>query len=337
MARSRARDIGERGIIDLIWTLVDRKSPRARLESPLPHPDDASAIPLQDGRYLVLKTDMFVRRTDAPKGMHHSQMGRKSVVMCASDLAAKGAMPHAFMHSMGIPPGYRSGSLMGLVDGILSACEEYDLKFLGGDLGESRDLVVAGFMVGFANRLVKRSGASPGDLLAVTGLFGDTASALEILLNGKCAPSKLRRRLLRSIYHPEARVKLGVALAETGAVTSSMDSSDGLAFTLHELAKSSGVRLVLSKVPVSRAAEEFASIHKISADGLALYGGEEYEIVLTVRPEMLEEAQRVAAGIGGRLIQIGNVVEGQGVFVSDTGGRSELPVGARGWEHLRYP
>ncbi len=335
MARPRAGDVGERGLIEMIWDLVNRQLPGSKSESALPHPDDASAVTLPDGRYLVLKTDMFVRRTDAPRGMRHFQMGRKSVVMCASDLAAKGAKPHAFMNSMGIPPGYRPGSVMELMRGVLSACKDYGMSFLGGDLGESKDLIVAGFAVGFADRIVRRSGALPGDILAVTGSFGDTASAFEILLKGRSAPAPLRRRLLRSVYNPRARVDLGVALAGTGAVTSSMDSSDGLAFTLHELARSSGVRLLLSNVPVSSAAEEFASMHQIPAEELALYGGEEYEIVLTIKPEALDKAQLAAEMCGNRLLIIGRVEEGEGVFLSD--GSVERPIEAKGWEHLRRP
>ncbi len=332
MAHLRARDVGERGLIDLIWSIAEREL-GTQTESPLPHPDDASALRLPDGRYLVLKTDMFVRRTDAPRGMRHSQMGRKSVVMCASDLAAKGAAPQAFMHSMGVPPGYPSKRILELVGGVISACNEYGISFLGGDLGESKDLLVAGFMVGVADRIVRRSGASPGDILAVTGPFGDTSSAFEILLKRRCAPPRLRRRLIRRVYQPRARVDLGVALASTGWVTSSMDSSDGLAFTLHELAKSSGVRFVLSRVPVSRHAEEFASIHKIPAEELALYGGEEYEIVLTIKPDAIGKAQDVAERYGGRLLAIGKVEDGSGVFLSD--GSTKRPIEARGWEHLR--
>ncbi|MDI9644416.1 MAG: thiamine-phosphate kinase [Candidatus Verstraetearchaeota archaeon] len=329
----RARDIGERGLIKLIWELVDRGARPEIRGNALPHPDDASALQLNDGRYIVIKTDMFVKRTDAPRGMRHFQMGRKSVVMCASDLAAKGARPRAFMHSMGVPSRYSSKSVLELVEGVLSACSEYDLTFLGGDLGESRDLLVAGFMVGFADRLIKRSGASPGDVLVVTGPFGDTASALEILLKGKRAPPRLRRHLLRSIYLPNAKVDLGVALAGTGAVSSSMDSSDGLAFTLHELARSSGVRLALSKVPVSSAAVEFAAIHGIPAESLALYGGEEYELVLTVKPGALEEAKSAAERCGSCLIPIGVVEEGKGVFITEGG--AERPVEAKGWEHFK--
>ncbi|MEJ5293332.1 MAG: thiamine-phosphate kinase [Candidatus Methanosuratincola sp.] len=331
----RAGDIGERGLVEMIWRLVDRKLAGARMDGPLPHPDDASAIRLPDGRYLVLKADMFVRRTDAPRGMRHSQMGRKSVVMCASDLAAKGARPCAFLHSIGVPPNYRSDQILELADGVLSACREYGLSFLGGDLGESRDLVVAGFMVGFASRLVARSGASPGDLLAVTGPFGETASAFEILMKGRGAPPDLRARLLKSVYRPRARVDLGVALAESGVVTSSMDSSDGLAFTLHELSNSSGVRFVISSLPVSDAAAEFASIHRLRAEDLALYGGEEYEIVLTIKPEAFEKAREIAEMCGGSLLPIGRAEYGRGVFLSD--GSSERPMEARGWEHLRHP
>lgn len=328
-----AGDLGERELIDLIWRSLREGHPDRIGRNQLPHPDDAAAIRLPDGSYLVLKTDMFVKRTDAPKGMRHFQMGAKCVVMNASDLAAKGARPFAFMHSLGIPRRYSKERVLSLVDGILSACDEYQLEFLGGDLGESSDLIIAGFMAGLARRLVRRSGASPGDLLAVTGPFGDTACAFKILIEGKAAPQRLKRSVIRSIYAPKARVGAGVALAESGAVTACMDSSDGLAFTIGELSRSSNVGFELSKIPVSDAAKEFSSIHGIPAEELALYGGEEYELVLTIRPEMLAEAQRASGSAGAQLTVIGRAVEGAGVYFADGNGRRPIPL--RGYEHFK--
>lgn len=329
----RAGEVGERGLIDLIWRSIIGEYPEHARANLLAHPDDASALQLPEGRYLVLKTDMFVKRTDAPRGMRHDQMGRKSVVMNLSDLAAKGARPSAFMYSLGIPPNYLTERVLGLVGGIASACCEYGMPLLGGDLGESSDLVVAGFAVGVASRLVKRSGASPGDILAVTGPFGDTASALKILLEGLEAPGSLRAEVCRRLYRPEARVQLGVALAESGVATSCMDSSDGLAYTIAELAKSSRVGFEVSSVPASEAASKFASLHRLPVEELVFYGGEEYELVFTVKPSKLAEAQRVASGAGGQVIPIGKAVEGSAVLLKDGSGWRKLQ--ARGWEHLK--
>mgnify|MGYP003870229087 CR=1 FL=1 len=331
MSEMKASDLGERGIIDLIWSVYKSKVGEEKMRSmPLPPPDDASAVPLPDGRYLVLKADMFVKRTDAPPRMRHYQMGAKSVVMNISDLAAKGASPIAFLFSLGVPANYGASQLRQLMGGIVSATEEYGAPLLGGDVGESRDLVIAGFAAGISRSLIKRSGAKPGDILATTGSFGETAAAYKILLEGKEAPPALRKALCRSVFCPRARLREGVRLAESGAITSSMDSSDGLAFTLWELSRSSGVGFRIDHVPVAKKAGEFAKLHSLVPLDLALYGGEEYEIVFTVRPSMWEEATKAA---GGRLIRLGVAVEGNSVFINQEG--KEFPVADRGWEHLR--
>ncbi|NHV61257.1 MAG: thiamine-phosphate kinase [Candidatus Verstraetearchaeota archaeon] len=290
--KSSVSDLGERGVIELIWSIMEKDGHLSG--QVLPPSDDASAILLNDGSYLVLKADMFVKMTDAPRGMLPFQMGAKAVTMNVSDLAAKGARPSAFLFSLGLPRNYPQENLRALISGISSAAKGYGAQVLGGDVGEARDLIISGFVVGSTRNLIKRSGASPGDLVAVTGHFGSTAAAYKILLEGLRAPRSLRRALCRSVYEPRAKPLLGVALAESGAITSSMDSSDGLAFTLNELSKSSRVSFRITNIPISREACEFASIHNISPEDLALYGGEEYELVVTVRRGGWEEAVRLS-------------------------------------------
>ncbi|MGC8936149.1 MAG: thiamine-phosphate kinase [Candidatus Methanomethylicaceae archaeon] len=324
-------NLGERGIIELIWSIME-KDGHARGQI-LPPSDDASAILLKDGNYLVLKTDMFVRMTDAPKGMKPFQMGAKAVTMNISDLAAKGARPSAFLFSLGLPRSFPVMSLRGIISGISSAAKDYGVQVLGGDVGEAKDLIISGFAVGFAKNLVKRSGASPGDIVAVTGEFGNTAAAYKILLEGLKAPPSLKKKICRSVYEPRARTPLGAALAESGAITSSMDSSDGLAFTLNELSRSSKVSFRISCLPISKEALEFASIHKISPEDLALYGGEEYELVVTVSPGKWKDAIRVAEAAGGALIRIGEVLPGEKVFLAR--GSEEVEIPSKGWEHLK--
>jgi thiamine-monophosphate kinase len=326
--------LGERGIIELIWSVIKKEGGYQSLKDlVLPPSDDASAVRLEDGRHLVLKTDMFNRRTDAPKGMRHRQMGAKAVTINISDLAAKGAWPFAFLFSLGLPRNYKQSSVRSLISGINAAALEYGAPVLGGDVGEARDLIVAGFAVGFSRHLVKRSGASPGDIVAVTGPFGDTSAAYKILLKEMKAPQPLRKTLCRSVYEPRARLEVGIALAESGLVTSSMDSSDGLAFTLNELAKSSDVGFVIDSLPISKSAKDFASLNKLSPEDLALFGGEEYEIVVTVKKGAWERALGAARYVGGDLIRMGEVVSGKKVVM--TKGKKEIPIPAKGWEHLK--
>ncbi len=327
----KAASLGERGIIDMIRSELDSRG-AAQPDPPLPHPDDASAMRLPDGRFLVIKTDMFVRRTDAPRGMRHQSMGWKAITMNVSDLAAKGAMPAAAMVAMGIPRGYGADALRLFFRGLSEAARHYGFPILGGDVGEARDLSASVFLAGYANKLVRRSGARPGDILAVTGEFGSTGAAYKLLLEGKAAPPHLKRALHRSVFSPRARLAEGVALADSGLASSSMDSSDGLAFTLHSLARSSSCGFEITALPVSAPALEFARIHGISAEGLALHGGEEYELAVTIPPDRWGSAVEAVAGAGGRLIRIGVATEGSGVRMV-SGGVREIP--EDGWEHLR--
>ena len=121
--------------------------------------------------------------------------------------------------------------------------------------------------------------------MAVTGAFGKTASGLKILMDGLSAP-EIRDVLVDSVLMPNARVQEGVALAQSKAATASIDSSDGLAWSLHELSRASNVGFRLDDVPVAAEVERFAEIHGFDSLELALYGGEEYELLVTVKPSL---------------------------------------------------
>jgi thiamine-monophosphate kinase len=329
----KVSSLGERGVIELIWSILRQGGSIDPSKLELPPSDDASALKLEDGRFLVLKTDMFVKRTDAPRGMRTRQMGVKAVTMNISDLAAKGARPAAFLFSLGLPKNYLKEKVQDLIEGINSACTTYSSPVLGGDVGEAREMLVAGFAVGFAKNLVKRSGASPGDIVAVTGEFGNTGAAYKILLEGMDAPRRLRRHICSSIYVPKAQLRVGIALAESGAASSSMDSSDGLAFTLNELARASGVGFAIRDLPISKNAMEFSTLNKVPADDLALYGGEEYEIIYSIKKEKWDLALKTAHEVGGKLVRIGEVVPSRKVVLAR--GSEEVVIPSKGWEHLR--
>ena len=103
----------------------------------------------------------------------------------------------------------------------------------------------------------------------------------------------LRKVLLDSIYMPHARLAEGLALSSSGAVSASIDSSDGLAWCLHELSVQSRVGFEVSDLPLAAEAEEFAHLNGLDTTDLAVYGGEEYELVLTVKPDCGEKLQRL--------------------------------------------
>ena len=323
-------EIGERALIELMLANI---TPMPGM--PVPFWDDVTAISLGDGRAAVINTDMLVWETDVPRGMTALQAARKAVVMNFSDLAAKGVQPRAFLASLGLPRTLGATVVEQMARGFETGAREHGAYVLGGDTNEASEIIINGIALGVADeeKLMKRSGARPGDILATTGPFGDTAAAFKILLEGYGAPEALQGPLLESVYHPRARIEEGLALAASGAVSASIDSSDGLAMSLHDLSRSSGLGFRLTRLPTSPLAEAFAELSHLSPGDLALYGGEEYELVFTVKPDKLDAAKEALRSTGCSLIELGEATQSRGLVLVEDG--DERLIERRGWEHFR--
>ena len=321
------RNPREREIIKILTGIFGKRS-----RFPLGFNDDVAAIPSGKDSWIVLKSDMLVGSTDVPPGMSLWQAARKAVVATVSDFAAKGVRPRALMVSLGLPRvlGRRSIREIGL--GLDRAAREYGCPILGGDTNQSDDLIIDCIGAGEADprKLVRRDKARPGDVVAVTGEFGNAAAGLRLLLSGKNLVLSKNQSLRDAVLLPKARLNEGLALASIGAVTSSIDSSDGLAWSLHELARASNVGISVETLPIAEEAERFGEAHGVSPARLALYGGEEYELVVTIRREALARAKRRVPS----LITIGRVLKGPPAVSAIVGGKS-FSVAPRGWEHFR--
>jgi len=314
--------LDEHGIIKLIT------GPFGKLPAGyLPIGDDVALIPPG----VVLKSDMLVARTDVPPGMTWKMAARKAVAMCVSDFAAKGVRPTAFMISLGLRRGVQEPEVEELASGLLEASREWDVRLVGGDTSEADDLIIGCMMAGFSKKIVRRDGARPGEFVVVSGPFGQTSAGLKILMEGADAEQGFRKRAVSSVNRPTPKLALGLSLAKH--LSSSTDSSDGLAISLHTIAEKSGVGIKLAELPYAKGLKEFASRNACSADDLALYGGEEYEIVGTMKKARIEEARRRARALGSNLLVIGETVPRSrlaGVRLPD--GRS---VRRDGWIHFR--
>jgi len=322
--------VGERKLIDL---MMRNLTPMP--DMPVPFWDDVSAVSLGEGRAAILKTDMLVWETDVPKGMTPFQAARKAVVMNFSDLASKGVRPIAFLVSLGLPRSLSVDFVEEMTRGFDAGAREHDAYVIGGDTNEARDIIISGMAYGVADekKIMRREGTRPGDILATTGGFGKTASAFKILLEGYEAPPELQAPLVESIYMPKARVEEGVTLAWSGSASASMDSSDGLAISLYDLSRSSGVGFKVDTLPASPDAEEFARLHGLPLSDLVLYGGEEYELVFTVKSDELESARSALRQVGCRLVEIGEATTDRCIVYMDDG--VEKPIRPRGWEHFK--
>ena len=323
-------DLGERKLIKLMQSHLS-----VMPDLPVPFGDDVSAVNIGGGRVAVLKTDMLIGKTDVPRGMSLWQAARKAVVMNISDFAAKGVEPTALLVSLGLPRDFIQNDVEEIARGLNTGAREYGAYVVGGDTSEASDLVVAISLFGTAKRkeLVLRSGAKAGDIVAVTGFFGKTAAGLRLLLDGYAASKGLREVLLRSVCMPNARLCEGLSLCRSGALSSSIDSSDGLAWSLHELARMSGVGFVVNKVPLADEVRRFAEFNGLDASELALHGGEEYELVVTVKPKRWADAEMAVKSTGGHLLPIGKATRDRRVLLDVDGKKS--PIEARGWEHFK--
>jgi len=301
---------------------------------PVPFGDDVSAVNIDDNHVAVLKTDMLVAKTDVPDEMTLFQAARKAIIMNVSDFASKGVQPMAALVSLGLPADFTQKNIQEIADGLNAGAQEYSAFMIGGDTSETSDLIISIYLYGTAQKtkLMLRSGAKAGDILAVTGFFGKSAAGLRLLLGG-CSASKNSKALLDAVLTPKARLVEGLALSSCGAVSVSMDSSDGLAWTLHELARLSKVGFELDKVPVASEVKRFAELNNLIAVDLALYGGEEYELVLTVRPEKWAAAAAAVESVGGQLLPIGKATEERKILLQKDG--KLIPIEPLGWEHFK--
>ena len=300
---------------------------------------DLNDVALLD-KGIVMKSDMLVASTDIPSGMEPWQAARKSIVSCVSDLAAKGVRPHAAVISLGIPDSYSMlrPYIEGLAEGFAIASKEFGVKIVGGDTNEAAELVIDCSMIGFSTfKVPTRSGAKPGDYVIVSGPFGFAPAGLAILLqnaitvnssNSSSDSVTFRKHAVKSVLEPYPRQSFGLALARY--FSSSIDSSDGLAVSLYELAcHSEGVDIIIYNIPFVEGLDEFAQENSLDKNELVFHGGEEYEIVATISHRKIRQAEAAARKAGVSLHVIGRVQKGSGnVFA-----RNRL-LENRGYMHL---
>lgn len=316
----------EREIIEVLRRRFDTQP-----KLPLRLDEDVAAFPLSRRRLVVLKTDMLVGRTDVPPGMTLGQAARKAVVATVSDFAAKGVQPRGLLVSLGLAAPVRLSTLNEIASGLKKGAREYHCRIIGGDTSETDDLVIDCIGFGFAEvgRILRRDGAKPGDIVGVVGDFGRTTAGLQILLGKRRRWPDRFSKLVHSVLHPSAKLETGLKLARTGFVNSSIDSSDGLAWSLHEIARLSNVNIVLERIPATRDVEAFAKEMRLPAEELSLFGGEEYGLVMTVQKNRFSGLKRKVPS----LIRIGTVEKGSGEVRARLG-NGLVTIEPRGYEHF---
>ena len=321
-----ASQLGERKIIEIFLKVFGKPEIKH-----IPLGDDISGFKVTKDLWVILKVDCFVDKTDMPPGMSFKQAGWKAMIMSISDFACKNVAPKVALVNVNFPSNMDKKSLSDVALGLKDAAKTYGIYILGGDVNEASNLTITTIISGLGKLrdIILRSGAKPGDLLAVSGKFGKTSCGLKILLENLDAPRHIKKKLLKAVYKPKVKLNLGLNLKKFG-VTSSIDSSDGLAWSLYELSKASNVGFIIKKLPIAREAKIFAEINRLNPVDLTFYGGEEYEIVATLNPKIYG---RIKKELKRKFMVIGEVTKEKKIVYIDKG--EEVKIKPKGWEHFK--
>ncbi len=300
--------------------------------------DDAAVLEAPSAGYLLVSTDACL------EGQHFrrqwltaSQIGWRAAGAALSDIAAMGGEALAVFVSAGLPPTEEAAFAEQLVCGIHEAATEHGATLAGGDTCASPDRVYLDVVaVGQAQQPWLRSTAQPGDVLLVTGTLGESAAALHLLesdrvQNADGLPPALRDRFAR----PTPQFAVARCLQQLSQPPCAIDISDGLVQDAAHIAEASGVALTIqaAHIPVAEACREVAA--DADADPLrwALTGGEEYELLLTLPRDLVEQARSLVEAEDVKLTEIGFVTVGAGVGVVDADGK-EMELARTGWDHF---
>jgi thiamine-monophosphate kinase len=249
--------------------------------------DDAAVLVPTPGRRLVVTTDVLV------EGRHFSaalsqpaDWGWKAVAVNCSDVAAMGALPRWLVLALTVPEGTPVSQLDAVYAGIGEACRAFAVDLVGGDTSLGPALSLAVTAIGEAEQVVTRSGARPGDRLAVSGPLGAAAAGLALLRRDDPAAAELLAAfpaLAAAHRRPCPDLGAGPRLARAG-VTAMLDVSDGLAGDALHLAEASGTGLEIEEalVPLAPGVRQAAELLERDPVALAIAGGEDYVLAVAL-------------------------------------------------------
>lgn len=241
----------------------------------LPDAGDDAAI-VDD---LIFTTDMLHEQTDFPAGTTRFTAGWRAVGASLSDIAAMGAEATAAV-AVYAAPSFDYDELNSFINGAYDVCELADSRYVGGDLDEHQEFTVVSSAIGRTDTPTLRSTASVGDIVCVTGTLGRTGAALRLFEQGDTERAN-------ELFRFEPRVTTGKALAPH--VSAMMDSSDGLARSLHQLSEASdcGFAIEWNNVPLDESVHQTATTEDERRE-FGLYTGEDFELVFTVPGDRID-------------------------------------------------
>ena len=338
--RTEISDLGEFGLIEKI-----SESARTELPSTIKGiGDDASVHDVGD-KYVLLTTDLLI------EGIHFDlaymplqHLGYKAIAINVSDIAAMNGSPKQVTVSLALSNRFSTEAVEVFYEGVKAACDEYNVDLVGGDTTASPSgLMISVTAMGESTKknIVYRSGAKKNDIICVSGDLGGALVGLQILEREKqefMANPEMRPKLNEYDYvvgrqlRPKARMDIVHELANAGiSPTSMIDVSDGLTSELFHLCKQSdvGFSIYEDKLPIDKQTFETAAEFTMDPNACALNGGEDYELLFSVRQEDFENIQKL-----DDVSIIGYMHDKEKGRVLVTSGNQVIELEAKGWKHF---
>lgn len=301
--------------------------------------DDVAVV--QFGReYLLLTTDVLIEDIHFERIWTNPYLlGKKSLAVNLSDIAAMGGIPKYFLISLGVPQTLSFTFISNFYRGLKEEAKKFDVDLIGGDTSLSKKLMINICLIGQGKRekLIFRKGAEVGDDLYVSGTLGDAALGLKFLKDKRM--KKKPKRLIERHLVPTPRIELGQALAQQRLAHAMIDISDGLlSDTRHLLEESKvGARIWEERLPLSKNYCQWVRQYFKEPYQLALRGGEDYELLFTAPKKVRAKISSVSHSLGVPITRIGEIIpEDDGLQLIQKDGKIEVPA-RLGFDHFLKP
>lgn len=276
-------ELGEFGLIEFIkkHNTIPSKQHNVCLDI---GDDCFSFNPHTNSKYVVT-TDILIENVHFKKEWASpEQIGQKSIEVNVSDIASMGNTKplYAFI-SLGIAKNTEIDFVKKLFKSIKNTCTKYGIHLSGGDTVAAKDITISITLIGICyDKPIQRTTAKNGDLIFVTGTFGDSLAGLEILSKNKKVLKSFEKKLVKKHLVPQARLEISNLISKNIKITSMTDCSDGLFKSIELLTENKGATIELKNIPLSKNLIKYKNNNINELYNYALFGGEEFELVFTI-------------------------------------------------------
>lgn len=282
--------------------------------------DDCAIINFNKKDYLIITTDSFYEDIHFKKNFFlPEQIGEKSALVNISDILAMGGIPFAALINIGFGRKEKFGYIKNILNGMINCFESHFIQIIGGDTIAAHKIFISITLLGIVNKkhIMLRTGAKDGDLIFTTGNLGDSFAGFKLLYyykQKKYLPYE--KQLVRKHCSPVLRYKESEILSKSGFITSCMDISDGLISDILRITVENGVgaEIFVDDLPISSNARKTAEKFNENIYDYALYGGEDYELLFTIKSKDEKNFYDYINNKSIKVYKIGRIIKEKNIY-----------------------